>query len=76
MQLVDFAEAAGTKLQCVVQFPDGTSFRPKKVNSVILSGILTLRPLEQSTGAIRRLMVLAPFLVEKQADKKGFCLGE
>ena len=43
-----FAGERDLSVQCVAQFPAGTSFRPKKVNSVIFDGILTLRPPKRS----------------------------
>ena len=69
-----------TQIQCVAQFPAGTSFRQKKnVNWVIFDGILTFRPPKRSVRKKHlryQLMVLVGFLVEKRANKKGFCSGE
>ena len=67
-------------LQCVAQFPAGTSFRPKKSKLGYFRWDLN----SSSTETIRQknkhlryqLMVLVGFLVEKRANKKGFCSGE
>ena len=67
-------------VQCVAQFPAGTSFRPKKSKL----GYFRWHFNSSSTEAIRQknkhlryqLMVLVGFLVEKRANKNGFCSGE
>ena len=65
------------KVQCVAQFPAGTSFRPKKSKL----GYFRWDFNSSSTEAIRQknkhlryqLIILVGLLVDKRANKKGFC---
>ena len=67
-------------VQCVAQIPAGTSFWPKKSKL----GYFRWNFNSSSTEAIRQknkhlryqLMLLVGFLVEKRANKNGFCSGE
>ena len=76
----EFSLYIQSELQCVAQFPAGTSFRPKKGKL----GYFRWDFNSSSTEAIRQkdkhlryqLMVLVGILVEKRANKNGFCSGE
>ena len=67
-------------VQCVAQFPAGTSFRPKKSKL----GFFRWDFNSSSTEAIRQknkhicyqLIVLVGFLIEKRVNKKGFYSGK
>ena len=67
-------------LQCVAQFPAGTSFRPKKSKLSYFRwdfNSSSTKSISRNNEHLRyQLMVLAGFLVEKRANKKGSCSGE
>ena len=67
-------------IQCVAQFPAGTSFRPKKIKLCYFRwdfNSSSTEAIPQKNKHLRyQLMVLVGFLVEKRANKNGFCSGE